>query len=233
MQFPAPAALCALLAALAAAAPAPESDLFSAALLPKLTKQHILAVAPASAECTDPELIRLKECRTADQALPAIAASFERMNVTTVGEGAALLATMAFESGDFMYNRNKNPGTPGQGTKAMMVPLWVQEYARESFPEMGSGNVTDDAYAEKALKKVWDDEYSFNAAAWFLQRSHLSGGCPAETSAQLREQGATGFLLYVKQCLHTTYEDKREQKWCLAVGALKPQGMAMPKECSA
>lgn len=58
------------------------------------------------------------ECSTAAQAVPFITKSFATYNVTSRAEQAALISLMAFESGDFKYNRNHfpPPGRPGQGS---------------------------------------------------------------------------------------------------------------------
>ena len=69
---------------------------------------QILAIAPKSVTCEGAPIP--VQCRTAEQALPHIAASFQKYGITSAGEQAALLGIMAFETGDFKYNVNVVPG---------------------------------------------------------------------------------------------------------------------------
>ncbi|KAK1149901.1 hypothetical protein N8T08_003457 [Aspergillus melleus] len=80
----------------------------------QLTAQQIEAIAPTSNTCDgapSPD-----ECATSEQAALNIAKSFETYEVTSPAEQAAVIGLMAFESGDFKYNRNHSPGIPGQGS---------------------------------------------------------------------------------------------------------------------
>src|SRR5437763_703571 len=58
------------------------------------------------------------ECATAAQAAGPISRSFEQFDITIVGEKAALLSLMLFETGGFKADRNHfpAPGNPGQGS---------------------------------------------------------------------------------------------------------------------
>ena len=60
--------------------------------------------------------ITYHRCRNADQAALAIAKSFNKYNINTAGEMAAIIAVMAFESGEFRYQRNLQRHA-GQGSK--------------------------------------------------------------------------------------------------------------------
>ena len=72
-----------------------------------LSVNQILAIAPRSSTCEGapyPE-----QCRTAEQALPHIVASFQKYGINSNAEQATLIAIMAFETGDFKYNVNVVP----------------------------------------------------------------------------------------------------------------------------
>ena len=86
-----------------------------------LTAKHILTVAPTSSTCDGAPYP--KQCRTAAQAVGPIIKSLNRYGTTSVGETAALIATMAFESGDFKYNINITPGRPGRKWFSEQTPL--------------------------------------------------------------------------------------------------------------
>lgn len=72
-------------------------------------------IAPKSSTCK--EAPAPGECRTAVEAAPIITHAFQKYNITSPAEHAALISLMAFESDDFKFNRNKVPGVPGQGSK--------------------------------------------------------------------------------------------------------------------
>jgi hypothetical protein len=84
-----------------------------------LTAQKIIAIAPATASCNGTDFP--DECADATHAATAINKAFSTYKITQVGEQAALVAYMLFESGNFKYNRNHfpAPGRPGQGTRMM------------------------------------------------------------------------------------------------------------------
>lgn len=75
-------------------------------------------VAPKSAAepCTD-DGAAPGQCRTAAQAAEPLIASFDRYNITSAAEKAAIISLIALESGEFVYQRNVFPGRPGQGSK--------------------------------------------------------------------------------------------------------------------
>ena len=62
-----------------------------------LSANQILAIAPKSSTCEGapyPE-----QCRTAEQALPHIVASFQKYGINSAAEQATLIAIMGFETG--------------------------------------------------------------------------------------------------------------------------------------
>lgn len=80
----------------------------------EITSDQILAISPNSSTCDNPPAEG--ECATAEQAAPYISDSFTTYGIDNAAEQAALVSLMAFESGDFKYNRNHFPGVAGQGS---------------------------------------------------------------------------------------------------------------------
>lgn len=86
----------------------PRDDTFT------VTADQLQKIAPTSNTCDNapaPE-----QCATAAQAAPLISRSFQFYKVTSRAEQAAVIGLMAFESGQFKYNKNVSPGIPGQGS---------------------------------------------------------------------------------------------------------------------
>lgn len=81
-----------------------------------LTESQVKAIAPKSNTCDDAPA--KGECATAKQAAKFTSKSFTTYKVTSKAEQAAIISLMAFESGDFKYNKNHYPGVAGQGSKS-------------------------------------------------------------------------------------------------------------------
>jgi hypothetical protein len=79
-----------------------------------ITTDQLLTISPNASTCDNPPAAG--ECATAEQAAPAISASFSAYSVDSRAEQAALVSLMAFETADFKYNRNHFPGVAGQGS---------------------------------------------------------------------------------------------------------------------
>lgn len=75
-------------------------------------------IAPTSAKepCVSAEKAE-GQCRSASQAAEPLIHSFEKYKITSKPEMAAILGLIAFETGEFKYQKNVFPGTPGQGSK--------------------------------------------------------------------------------------------------------------------
>ena len=67
---------------------------------------QLLQIAPESAACNQSAAFA-SECRTAEQAAPFVNAGFQEFGINTVGEQAALLSLMLFETGGFKFDRNQ------------------------------------------------------------------------------------------------------------------------------
>lgn len=88
-----------------------------------ITESQMITIAPTSANCDNPPA--KGECATAKTAAKFTAQSFDTYDVTSKAEQAAIISLMAFESGDFKYNKNHFPGVAGQGSKYSNVPYLI------------------------------------------------------------------------------------------------------------
>ena len=130
-----------------------------------LSVNQILAIAPKSSTCEGapyPE-----QCRTAEQALPHIVASFQKYGINSSAEQATLIAIMAFETGDFKYNVNVVPGTPGQGTRNMQSASFNMKYAM-SIPSLSAKLAPIMEGPPNGIRDLLtsDDDLDFGSAAW-------------------------------------------------------------------
>ncbi|KAI9848493.1 MAG: hypothetical protein M1838_000493 [Thelocarpon superellum] len=191
-----------------------------------ITEAQVLQVSPAANTCTGAPYA--DECATAAQAAPYITAGFQTYSITTSGEAAALLSLMAFESGDFKYDKNHfpAPGRPGQGTRNMQSAAFNKEYAA-SIPSLASqfsslASQGDDDTTENAIRQlVLADQYDFASAAWFLTSQCSS----AVRSALQGSSGSEGVALqawqdYISSCVGTSPTSDRQAYWEKAVTAL-------------
>lgn len=173
---------------------------------------QLVAIAPTSTSCDNAP--SPGECVTAAQAVGPLVASFAQYGVSTAAEQAALLSWMAFESGDFKYNHNVFPGVPGQGTRAMLSPAFVQMYAA-SIPALAAPAAALASNPAAVLALVQPDQYSFAAAAWFL-----TAVCQPDVRAQLQTGSPAGWTAWVTGCVQTTVTPARQAYWERAVAAL-------------
>ena len=179
---------------------------------------QLLYIAPTSDTCDGAPYAN--ECATSSPStVQAILNGFSTYNVTTAPEQAALLSWMAYESADFKYNQNHfpAPGNPGQGTRCMMSPAFVKEYAL-SVPELQAKVPTGTAPTdlETTLALVQPDQYSFAAAAWYYD-GHCSDAQKKLVQAGGQNNWQTALIL---GCISTTVDDKRVEYWKRACEAL-------------
>ncbi|EED12449.1 conserved hypothetical protein [Talaromyces stipitatus ATCC 10500] len=179
----------------------------------EVTANQILAICPKSATCNNAPAAG--ECATAAAAAPFISDAFITYGIDSAAEQAALISLMAFETGDFKYNRNHYPGVPGQGTRNMQSPIFNEKYASsisEFSPAYASakGNVT--AVLDLLLS---DGKYDFGSAAWFLTTQ-----CSQAVRAELQSGSLSGWQGYISECVGTSVTDDRKGYWDKAVKAL-------------
>ncbi|KAF4453272.1 hypothetical protein F53441_4002 [Fusarium austroafricanum] len=167
----------------------------------------IESIAPKSKICP----MGNKECRTATQAAPFIISAFQTHKIYAPAEIAAVLALMAFESGDFQYKRNHFPGRPGQGTANMQMPNYNLMYAK-SIPEVAKGfqgiestQGMSDAELNDLLDQVTVDKYNFGSGPWFLATQ-----CKDDVRQAFKQDADAGFKAYIEECVGTEVAPRQE-----------------------
>ena len=170
----------------------------------------ITAIAPTSSTCEGAPAVG--ECVTAADAVLPMVAAFNKYKIATPGEQAALIAYMAYESGDFKFNRNKfpAPGRPGQGTRSMMMPEFVAEYAATLDPKIENA---DPAARLDAVLKAPGGEWG--AAMWFYNNK-----CSADVKTGVKSGSAVGWHKYLTECVGTSAVMARDEYWTRAKTAL-------------
>jgi len=190
-----------------------------------VTPQAIIAVAPNSAACAPGGEA---SCRTADQSAPLINQSFAKFGIDSKGEKAALLSLMAFETGGFVFDINKFPGRPGQGTRNLMFFPFILKYALETpdvapqVSQIAPGLTADsntDAVAPDTMNAiralVLRDDLSFASAAWFLKTK-----CAGSFSSDLKSGTQASYESYLTGCIGTTVTPERIAGFQKAIAAL-------------
>ncbi|KAL9009488.1 MAG: hypothetical protein Q9173_005488 [Seirophora scorigena] len=185
--------------------------------LRKRAPASLLAMAPKANTCAGAPFPA--ECKTAAEAAPFINESFRTYAITSPGEAAALISIMAFETGDFKYNVNHFPGTPGQGTRNMQYPEFNLKYA-QSIPELKDklAAAGTDPKAVLALLTA-NGTYDFGSAAWFLKTQ-----CSDTVRAGLKSGSLAGWQAYITECIQTTVTPDRQTGWEKAAKTLGVPG---------
>ncbi|KFY63904.1 hypothetical protein V497_01913 [Pseudogymnoascus sp. VKM F-4516 (FW-969)] len=190
-----------------------------AAPLPTALAQ-LLSIAPASNTCASSPFP--DECRTAEQAGPALIKTMADNSIYAPPELAALLALIAFESGDFKYSRNHYPGRPGQGTRNMQMPNFNLAYAlsldkvKDQATKIAGGRQADalsDAEKDQILDLVAGDEFGWGSAAWFYNTE-----CKDDVHKAVQAGGKTGWEAYLG-CVGVSSSAERDAYWERATAA--------------
>ncbi|KEF54772.1 uncharacterized protein A1O9_09214 [Exophiala aquamarina CBS 119918] len=178
--------------------------------------QQLIAIAPTSNTCIGASFP--DECSVSSATVVnALLAGFTTYSITTAAEQAALLSWMAFESGDFKFNRNHfpAPGRPGQGTRAMLMPNFVAEYAA-SIPELAPQVAAAAGDPAKVLELVQPDQYAWAAASWYYATK-----CSTEQRAMVVDGGLQGWQNgFITGCVQTANSPERQAYWTRARQAL-------------
>ncbi|CDM37528.1 hypothetical protein DTO013E5_7675 [Penicillium roqueforti] len=177
-----------------------------------LTESQLVTIAPSSKSCTDAPAAG--ECATAKQAAKFTSQSFDTYKVTSKAEQAAVISLMAFESGDFKYNKNHFPGVAGQGTRNMQSPSFNKKYAA-SLPALKDKLATVNGPAELLDLLRNDGATDFGSGAWFLTTQ-----CSKEVRAALADGSETGWQRFISDCVGTSVTDERKEYWERAVKAI-------------
>jgi hypothetical protein len=194
-----------------------EDNSYPITALTSLTAASLAIIAPATASCNSPDF--LSECADATKAAAAINKSFTTYKITSIGEQAALVAYMLFESGNFKYSQNHFPGRPGQGTRMMAMPPFVKKYA-SSVTGADAVSTAESVGGDAGLNAVLalvnsDDEKSFGSAAWFLTST-----CTPKVRAGLVAQTMDGWHTFLTECVGTTAAAERDVPWIAAKQAM-------------
>jgi hypothetical protein len=205
------------LCAMAAPLPVENCDNDDVATKEAVTAEQLIAIAPATASCTGADFP--EECADAATAATAINKSFDTYKVTATGEKAALVAYMLFESGNFKYSKNHFPGRPGQGTRMMAMPPFVEKYATavagtEAVATAKAAGGDAGLTAVLALVNS-DDEKSFGSAAWFLTST-----CTPAVRSGLVAETTEGWHAFLTECVGTTAAPERDASWIAAKQAM-------------
>ncbi|CAI7659913.1 unnamed protein product [Penicillium glandicola] len=178
-----------------------------------LTESQLLTISPASKSCTDAPAEG--ECATAKQAAKFTSQSFETYKVTSKAEQAAIISLMAFESGDFKYNKNHFPGVAGQGTRNMQSPAFNKKYA-SSLPALKDKLPSVSNSPADLLDLLRNDSTTdFGSGAWFLTTQ-----CSKEVRTALADGSETGWQRFISDCVGTSVTDERKEYWERAVKAI-------------
>ncbi|KAJ5475912.1 hypothetical protein N7475_001641 [Penicillium sp. IBT 31633x] len=178
-----------------------------------LTESQVKAIAPKSNTCDDAPA--KGECATAKQAAKFTSKSFTTYKVTSKAEQAAIISLMAFESGDFKYNKNHYPGVAGQGTRNMQSPSFNKKYA-SSLPALKDKLPSvSNSPADLLDLLLSDGAIDFGSGAWFLTTQ-----CSQEVRAALADGSESGWQRYISDCVGTSVTEDRKAYWERAVKAL-------------
>ena len=192
-----------------------------AALLPfttasfVLSSQQLLAIVPKSASCPSTGQYS-DECVTATTAIGPINKSFSTYSISTPGEAAALIATMAYESGSFEYCIHHFPGpVPGQGTRNMQGYTFNLQYA-QSLSALSGVLAGAEAQGPDAVLQllIENADYDFGSAAWFY-----TSQCGASVKSGLQAGTQVGWEAYV-ECIGAGITDDRTALWTTAMQVL-------------
>ncbi|KAJ2016579.1 hypothetical protein GGI03_005153 [Coemansia sp. RSA 2337] len=151
------------------------------------------------------------ECAPNSRAVKAINAAISKYGVTQRGEIVALISLMAYESANWQYNVNHFPGRPGQGTRAMLMYNFIEQYAQALYPSeatLAVGSSTEALNNVRAL--VLNDNDSFGSAFWYLVNK--ASGYHAKAD-KLRSGNADDFKDYIVNGVGAGWDDTRHTIW--------------------
>jgi hypothetical protein len=118
---------------------------------------------------------------------------------------------MTFESGGFIYDMKHFPPTPGQGTRNMMSPNFVSEYATALY---GAGKVSGLDPASVLNLVTASDVESCGSGAWFLATK-----CPSVLQQFATDPEGAWTAYHGSGCIGTELTDARTAIWTLAKAA--------------
>ncbi|KAI9504807.1 hypothetical protein BX070DRAFT_222933 [Coemansia spiralis] len=150
------------------------------------------------------------ECATNSRAVTAINSALTKYGITKRGEAVAVIALMAFESDNWLYNINHSPGRPGQGTRNMQMYNYNEEYAQLLHPSEASQALASGSNAENSvLALVLDDNDSFGSGFWYL----VNKASAYHNSGKLADGSASDFQDYVVNGIGASWTSDRLTTW--------------------
>ncbi|KAJ1819980.1 hypothetical protein LPJ60_003471 [Coemansia sp. RSA 2675] len=160
------------------------------------------------------------ECAPNSRAVAAINSAIAKYGVTQRGEIVALISLMAYESANWQYNINHFPGRPGQGTRAMLMYNFIEQYAQWLYPSeatkvLAAGASTDAQNNVRAL--VLGDNDSFGSAFWYLVNKASAYHGKGD---KLRSGNADDFKDYIVNGVGAGWDDSRHSIWETVNGAI-------------
>ncbi|KAJ1893978.1 hypothetical protein LPJ66_005454 [Kickxella alabastrina] len=199
------------------------ADNVSTLTVSTITLAQLNQAVPARASDTSCAAVSTpSECAPNSRAATAINKAIAKYGVTGRGEIIAIISLMAFESADWQYNINHFPGRAGQGTRAMLMYNWIEQYAKQVHAQdaskllatAGAGNTEA---MNKVRKLVLGDDDSFGAAFWYLVTA-----APAyhNSTTKLREGNVDDFKDYVVNGVGAGWENERQSVWARVNSAL-------------
>jgi hypothetical protein len=132
-----------------------------------------------------------------------------------MGEIAAILSSLLFESVELKYNKNHFPGRPDQGIRNMQMAMFNYLYAK-SIPKLVSQVDTvaptgvkglSDESLNALLALVLPDEYSFASAAWFLTTQ-----CSEKVQGDIKSGSNDSYHGYLA-CIGAEWTIERQAYW--------------------
>ncbi|KAF3165899.1 hypothetical protein TWF225_001353 [Orbilia oligospora] len=182
-----------------------------------ITEDIIIKTGASSKSCprdNDFRDLAKEECATAKHAAPFITEAFKKYEINTIGEAAAILSLMMFETGNFQFNTNHfgmgGKPRPGQGTRNQMSPNFIVEYAQtfgstdSISPGITPANINDqtDEVKNKVLALVLGDDRTWASGAWFYKNY---APCTAIMPALQKEPvSRQAWRDYITKCVETT-----------------------------
>ncbi|KAF3124532.1 hypothetical protein TWF703_011285 [Orbilia oligospora] len=164
-----------------------------------ITEDIIIKTGASSKSCprdNDFRDLAKEECATAKHAAPFITEAFKQYEINTIGEAAAILSLMMFET--------------GQGTRNQMSPNFIVEYAQtfgstdSISPGITPANINDqtDEVKNKVLALVLGDDRTWASGAWFYKNY---APCAAIMPALQKEPvSRQAWRDYITKCVETT-----------------------------
>lgn len=182
-----------------------------------ITAALLTQIAPDTASCSGAPFP--EECADATTAASALNKSFDTYGIKSAGEKAALVAYTLFESGNYKYSKNHFPGRPGQGTRMMAMPPFIEKYAT-AVAGAGAVATASAAGGDAGLNAVLalvnsDDATSFGSAAWFY-----STQCSADVKAGVAAETVDGWHNFLTACVGTSLDPTRDTPWVAAKAAI-------------